>query len=143
MKKETLIAIILGIGFGVVVAVFLVIKSRQLQIQSSKPITTTLSITPTPLIKNINLEILDITEPKSGDILNSNSVKIQGKTAKDTLIIIQSPLKTVVLKNTDDNFSVDFPLSMGENMLHITAYPKDGQISTKEKDLQVYYLDEQ
>lgn len=143
MKKETAFAIVLGIGLGIIVAVFLVIKNRQVQIQNAKPITASLSITPTPLIKNINSEILEISEPETGIIVKTNSINIKGKVAKESLIIIQSPIKTQVIKSSSEELNVNFPLAFGENAIHITVYPKDVQMSVKEKDLQVYYLDEQ
>lgn len=143
MKKETVFAVVLGIGLGVIVAIFLVVKSRQAQIQNSKPITASLSITPTPLAKNINADILDISQPETGTIVNANSVIIKGKVAKESLVIIQSPIKTQVIKNSPEDLNVNFPLAFGENVIHMTVYPKDTQMSVKEKDLQIYYFDEQ
>lgn len=143
MKKETVIAVVLGIGLGVIVAVVLVLQNRQAQIQRSKPITTSLANTPTPLIKNINVEALEISEPQTGTIVNSNSITIKGNVAKDSLVIIQSQIKTQIVKNSPEKLEVSVPLAMGENVIHITVYPKDQQISTKEKELQIYYLDEQ
>lgn len=143
MKKETLIAIVLGIGLGIIVAVVLVVKSRQVQIQNAKTITAPISITPTPLIKNINIDVLEISDPQDGAIVNTDSVVLKGKVAKDSLVVIQSPIKTEVIKNAPEILSVRFPLAFGENVIRITVYPKEQQISVKEKELQVYYLDEQ
>ncbi len=143
MKKETSIAIVLGIALGIIVAVALVLKNRQVQIQNSRPITTVLSITPTPIVKNINVEALEITEPQNNAIISSNSVSIKGKVAKDSLVVIQSPIRNVIVKNAPEDLNVNFPLALGENVIHITVYPKDPQLSVKEKELKIYYLNEQ
>jgi hypothetical protein len=143
MKKETVIAITLGILLGVIVAVVLVLKTRQAQIQNSNPITTTLGVSPTPIISSYTVDVLEITSPEDGTIVNKNSVTITGKVAKDSVVIIESPVKQVVIKNSPETLNVDFPLAFGENVIKITAYPKDSHVSAKEKDLQVYYLDEQ
>ncbi|QQG44761.1 MAG: hypothetical protein HYW86_02495 [Candidatus Roizmanbacteria bacterium] len=142
MKKETIIAIVLGIGLGVIVAVVLVIQNRAAQIKRSKPITTALNSIPTPLVKNINVEVLEINNPQSGEIVSSKSVTIKGKVAQGSLVIIQSQIKTQIIKDSPEKLEIDFPLAMGENIIHITVYPKDQQINSKEKELKIYYLDE-
>lgn len=142
MKKETIIAVVLGIGLGILVAVGIVIKNRQFEIQKMKAISLT-QITPTPFSRNISTETLEITEPQTGAIITTNSVSIKGKVSKGSLIVIQSQLKTQVIKDAPEELSVTFPLALGENSIDIVTYPKDTQLSVKEKQLQVYYLDEQ
>ncbi|MBI4004696.1 hypothetical protein HY358_01005 [Candidatus Roizmanbacteria bacterium] len=143
MKKETLIAIVLGVGLGIVVAVFLVIKNRQAQIQKSKPITTTLAASPTAVTSNSNVEVLTLLEPQDGIIVKTNKTIIKGTVAKDSLVIIESPIKNIIVKNAPEKLDVEFPLALGENIIHITVYPKDPKIASKEKVLKVFYLDEQ
>ena len=55
MKKETIIAIMLGVVFGVVVAVVMVAKTKDQQIDKVKPMNTTLHITPTISVNNTQL----------------------------------------------------------------------------------------
>ncbi len=62
---------------------------------------------------------------------------------KEDLIIIQSPVKDTVVKNENEQFTVRFPLVLGENIIKVTAYGKDKQTRPQEKDLHIYYLDEQ
>lgn len=143
MKKETIIAVVLGIGLGVVVAVFLAFKSRQAQIQKTNPLSSELSISPTPPKTSSSVEALEISEPQNGTIVNSNTVTIKGKVAKDSLIIIQSPIKTQVIKNSPEDLNTQFPVALGDNIINIVVYPKDSQVSIKERQLEVYYLDEQ
>ncbi|MEN9328168.1 MAG: Glucodextranase, domain [Candidatus Parcubacteria bacterium] len=144
MKKETLIAVILGIMFGVVVAFFMIFKTKDQQTQKVKPLTTsTMQVTPTVPVKNTEYQPLAISEPEAGIITDKNSITIKGSTGKDALIVIQSPLKSVTFKNDKEDFSAVFPLAFGENVILVTAYPKDTQGVPQEKELKIYYLDEQ
>ncbi len=57
---------------------------------------------------------------------------------------MQSPIKQLVQKLDKDDFIVPaFPLSLGENTIRVSLYPKDAQIPSQEKELKIYYLDEQ
>ena len=47
------------------------------------------------------------------------------------------------MKVTSDTFSADFPLAFGENVITVSEYQKDTQAVAQEKELKVYYLDEQ
>lgn len=142
MKKETLIAVVLGIGLGVLVAVFMVIQSRQKQIAQTKTVGS-IQITPTVQVKkNSPQEVFEITSPGDNAIVSKNTVTIQGKAAKNSLIVAQSPIKNLVFKNDKETFSFEFPLALGENFILITSYPADIKTSSREKELHIFYLDE-
>lgn len=143
MKKETVIAILLGIGFGVVVAVVMILKTKDQQIQKNKPINTALHITPTISVNNTQFQPLEISEPENGMVTDKTQVTIKGKAAKDSLIVIESPIKSATFKNDKEEFSAQFPLAFGENSILVSVYPKDGQGNSQEKELKIYYLDEQ
>ena len=143
MKKETLIAIFFGFLLGGVLAVIIIARNKEKQLEKTKTITSTTKITPVSSAANTNLQTLEIEEPADGVIFSKNSVKIRGKSEKESLIVIQSPIKDLVFKNKEREFTVDFPLALGENVIKISAYPKDVQLKVKEKDLKVYYFDEQ
>ncbi len=59
------------------------------------------------------------------------------------MIIIQSPIKDLVFKNDKEQFSTDFPLALGENVIRIGAYPQDKLLRSQEKELRIYYFSEQ
>lgn len=143
MKKETVIAVILGVSFGVVVAFFMIFKTKNQESQKVKPITTAVHISPTVVVKNVGVQPLEITQPESGIITATNSVTISGKAVKGSLMVIQSPIKTSTFTNDKETFSVAFPLAFGENVILISSYPKDAQGAPQEKELKIYYLDEQ
>lgn len=144
MKKETIFALILGIIFGGSLAFFFVIKNNEIQLKNNKVIAPTETINKVQLKENINKIIpLEINEPNNNLIVNVNTINIKGKATKNSLIIIQSPINDVVFKNEKEDFSIDFPLALGENVLKIVVYPSDKQIRSQEKELRVYYLKEE
>lgn len=145
MKKETVVAIILGIIFGVSVAFLAVVKARQVKIQTSKtiaPITAESLLSPKPN-NGAQTDNFSISEPAENSITDSKTVTIKGMVTKDSLVIVESPSQVKVFKTNSDSFSTDFQLALGENIINIVMYPKDEKLATREKTLKVYYLDEQ
>ena len=89
MKKETVIAIIFGVIFGALVALFLLAKNKEFQLNRTKTIAPTEKIN--KISKNIlvNQKSLEILEPEDLAIFNSKTVTIKGKADKDALIILE------------------------------------------------------
>lgn len=143
MKKETAIAILLGVGLGLIVAIGVTLKTRHKETQKVTPISNTLHITPSVTAKNMQSATLEILETEDGSIASGKSITIKGKAPKDSLIIIQSPIQTLTLINDTEEFSQSFSLALGENVIVVTAYPKGQSGAGIERDLKVYYLDEE
>ncbi|OGK25816.1 hypothetical protein A3A46_00170 [Candidatus Roizmanbacteria bacterium RIFCSPLOWO2_01_FULL_37_13] len=143
MKKETVIAIFFGIVFGASVALVLLAKNKEFQLAKTKTIAPTEKIKKLSKKVVVNLKSLEILEPQDGSIFNAETVKIKGKADTDALIIIQSPIKDLVFNNEQEQFSVIFPLALGENVIRITSHPKDTSVRPQEKELHIYNLDEQ
>ena len=143
MKKETVIAISLGIFLGIGVALIMVARTRQQETAKTKTISSETNITPKVSLTDNKYQLLEISQPQDSVIIDSETVKIRGKASKDSLIIIQSPIKEVIIKNSNVNFSSDFPLTDGENIIKVSAYPKDQSLRFQEKELKIYQLNEQ
>jgi len=143
MKKETLIAIFLGIFFGAVLGFFLILKNKEIQINKNKAIAPTGVETKSLKQTEINFQALEVSEPNDSSITDKNSVFLKGKVTKNSLILIQSPIKDIVFRNEKEEFQIEFPLALGENVIKIVAYPKDKQLNIQEKELKVYYLKEE
>lgn len=143
MKKETPIAVFLGIFLGALLAIFIITKNREKQLEKTKTIAPSITVTPKSVNQTTTEKLLEISKPSDGDIVGKNSITISGTSAKDSLIIIQSPIKEVVKKNETGSFSIDFPLAFGENIIQITDYSKDAKTKVQEKTIKIYYLDEQ
>lgn len=143
MKKETIIAILLGIGFGIGVAAMVVSQTKTPEQQKEpKTIETSLNITPTvPVIPEETSASLEISAPTAGAIFSKKEIEIIGKAPKGSKIVVISPAKTEVVVTEDEQFTIDFSLAFGENIISVTAYAPD-QVEPVEKTLTVYYLDE-
>lgn len=143
MKKESIIAISFGILLGCVVAFFVISKNKESQINNAKTLSPKVTSTPAPQSLD-SLLTLEITSPSDkAAIVDATSVKIVGKAGKNSLIIVQSPIKELAISNDKENFSLDFPVSPGENVIKLVAYPKDLKSRPQEKLLRVYVLSEQ
>ncbi len=141
MKKEIGIAIFFGVVLGLLVAIFMIVNfwGRGGQRQGIEGV----SLSPAPKTKEVQIKPLVITQPTDGSITNVNSVTIKGKADKNQLIVIQSPIKDTLFNNAKEDFSVNFPLALGENVITISAYAKKSQSIPQVKTLRIYYLDEE
>jgi len=141
MKRETIIAIVFGIILGGILAVIIITKNKQDQINKNKAIGPISKITPSVVFK-ANAQSLDITEPATGAIVYENSITIKGKADKGATFFLQSAFKDQIYKNEKTDFEIKFPLAFGENTIKITVYPQDSQLKIQEKELKIYYLEE-
>ncbi len=143
MKKETIIAVVFGILLGGGLAVVIFFKNKQIQLEKSKAIAVNKKLNIYQKSTSINLQSLEILEPKDSTIVDKNKVIISGKAPKDSLLVVQSPVKDIILELKKDRFTIDFPLTLGENFIRIVVYPKDKKLRIQEKELKVYYLKDQ
>ncbi len=143
MKKEAIIAVVIGILLGGVFALIIINKNKEIQLKKSKTIAPKKEsnfFKKPPQVKIQQLEIIKISD---GTIVNENKINLPIKAVKNSLVVIQSPIKSLVFKLEKDQFSVDFPLALGENVIRIAVYPQDRKLHLQEKELRVYYLKEQ
>jgi len=143
MKKEAVFAIFLGMSFGAILGFFLILKNKEIEINKNKAIAPSKTVSKNLNQKEINFQILEVSEPNDSSITDKNSVTIKGKVTKNSLIVIQSPIKDLVYKNEKEEFQLEFPLALGENVIKIVAYPSDKQFDLQEKEIKVYYLKEE
>lgn len=141
MKKDFLIAIGIGFVSGAIFALFAVNLPRIIR-QTSKPnFETTSSLTPIPT-QLINLPInLEVVEPKDESISELENIKLSGKTAAKSTMVIDTDFDTKITEaSSDGTFSLPLTLKEGGNNISITAYDEKGnEISTI---LTVFYTKE-
>ncbi len=140
MKRETLVAIVFGIVFGSCLAIFLLWQNRNSQFLKDKVIQPVSKTKSASLNDELNGKLLELSQPETGTIVNQKTVTIKGKAPVNALLVIQSPIKDMVLTNDKEDFSIDFPLAMGENAITVSAYTKGTQIKSQVKELKIYYL---
>ena len=141
MKKETIIAIFLGLLFGGIVAVFISLKSKDIELSTNKLIAPSKEKILSPNLPGTEIQTLELSEPADNAIFEKDIIRFKGTAVKDSLIIIQSPIKDLVVKNTQGKFDLEFPLALGENSIKIVVYPKEKQFRPQEKFIKVYYID--
>lgn len=140
MKKEVLVAIVCGIGLGLIVAFVMVRQIHEMEIDKEAQIKTNsgkllLSTT------SQNAQNLEISEPSTDVVVDQSSITIKGKAQKKSFLVFQSAAKESVLKlDSTSDFSVKLPLIVGENLISITMYPQDKTVRTQEKVIKVYNL---
>jgi len=142
MKKEAVIAIIFGVSLGAIFGFFLISKNKEIQINKNKVIAPTNSAVKNQKQNEVNFQALEVEEPNDAFITGKDTIQIKGKVTKGSLVVIQSPIKEVVFRNEQESFKSDFPLALGENSIKIVAYPNDKLMSIQEKELKIYYLQE-
>ncbi|MBW7960140.1 hypothetical protein B6D29_04340 [Microgenomates bacterium UTCPR1] len=142
MKKEAVIAIIFGVSLGAIFGFFLISKNKEIQINKNKVIAPTNSAVKNQKQNEVNFQALEVEEPNDAFITGKDTIQIKGKVTKGSLVVIQSPIKEVVFRNEQESFKSDFPLALGENSIKIVAYPNDKLMNIQEKELKIYYLQE-
>ncbi|MDO8741783.1 MAG: hypothetical protein Q7J11_01415 [Candidatus Roizmanbacteria bacterium] len=140
MKKETIVAIFLGLLFGGVVAVFISFKSKDIELAKNKVIAPPKEKAP-PNFIGVEPQPFELTEPADKAIVGSNTVRFKGTVAKGSLMVVQSPIKDLIVSNKQEKFDFEFPLALGENSIKIVVYPKEKQSRPQEKFIKVYFID--
>jgi hypothetical protein len=139
MRKETIIAIVMGILLGVGIGFVVLFQSRKGD--EAKVIPVSGDTENTKIVKTARppgQEVLEITEPKDKTITDTNKVTIKGTASKDSLVVIQTPITNTVLKSETANFSASIPLALGENTISVSVYKDSG--TPQEVTLQIYYV---
>lgn len=137
MKKETVFAILLGIGAGVLIALW-VIRGTQ---SSSKEDTLVEdnTITPSISISTSQTEPLLVSKPEDGFLSTSDTVEIVGTSKKGSLLVAQSPVEEVTQTASTDEFKIKIKLMEGSNNIVVTSY-NGKDIETH--SLTIYYVQE-
>lgn len=142
MKRESIIAILLGVFLGVGVGSVVLSQTNKDVKQAIETTTSELKESVKPnraLEKNVSFSI---TSPVEGSTVSKNSITIKGKGTKDSLLIVLASSGTKIIKLEKDEFSTDLQLALGENVIDVTYYPAGGGSDYVEKELTVYYLPE-
>jgi len=140
MKKELLLAIIIGIVLGFSITGFFWAKkegklsffssTKSPSVEQNKKEATP---TPTPTIgQKKETLFLEISEPENEAVVNQEELTIKGKTiANGTVIIIWEEGEDILVADENGEFSSEITLVGGENEIEISAYDNEGNQATK------------
>lgn len=140
MNRETIIAISMGIGLGAIVALVVLFQSNKAGEAKVVPVAPNQASATDGSSQPSSPKLLTITTPEQGSVIGSDSVSITGKAPKNSLIIVQSPSFESTFKSKEDSFSIDVDLSVGENVIQISAYTESS--TPQQQTLRVYFIEE-
>jgi len=130
MKKEVLIAIIIGFGLGLVITFGIWTANRALKEahpQQEAPLEVK-EVTPTP---TPGLSLF-ITSPEDNSISNQEAIEVKGKTAPEAVVVILYQEGEKILEADENgNFKTEISLAGGSNEIKIAAYDQEGNEVSK------------
>lgn len=137
MKKEVIIAIIIGFGIGLAITfgIYQAQKSYVNQTVSDLESTSVSSPTPEPQPEHY----LDIVAPEDFGLVETDVVTITGFTSPEAYVTILSENDEVIVQaNQAGSFTTEFELEENANILSLTALDADG--NKVETSLTITYL---
>ena len=140
MNRETGIAVVFGIGLGALVGIIIFLNVGTGTVTKVIPVAKNEKVQiEKPSSKVIEKEgILKLKTPEDKIVVDAKEITVSGSTTPKSLIIIQSPVSRVILKNDKEEFKSSFPLAVGENNITVSTY-KDSN-TPQEKSVSVYYI---
>ena len=132
MRKEVIFAIIIGLALGGVILYGLQLANRSAKEAASAAGTPSAQVAPanpTPAVESR----LTLSEPLDHAVVNTATIKIRGKTLPASAIAIESEDDDVLLTvDSSGNFSTDFALTGGENLIKVSVLLPDKKTETIE-----------
>jgi hypothetical protein len=130
MKKEIIIAIVIGFILGLIITFGVYTANRALKAQK-KPTSNLPPVeeaTPEPLPTTT----LEISEPENNIVVKNNEITVSGTTAPKTPVaIIAEEFQGFAFSDDDGVFSLDVPLVGGANEIRVVSVPKEGEKQEK------------
>lgn len=138
MKKEILIAIIIGFILGLIITFGIWTANKSLKNgNQNKQETGQVTPTPTPSLNEEGIS-LQITSPTNNDIISQEDITIEGQTKPQAIVaIIYQEGDQLIQADNQGNFSAEITLTGGANEIKISAY--DDQNNSIEKSLDIIY----
>lgn len=133
MKKEVLLAIIIGIILGLIImagAKFNSIKNLITAENSNPEILDTVSPVPTttPTPTPEPALAISILSPENESLVDTSPVELAGKTSPLSTVVIIAEEDEVILRSSEQgDFKAEVDLIGGENIIEITAYDSEGR----------------
>lgn len=135
MRKEVLVAILLGFGIGLVVTLGIFTARKALkaggqpegQAESATP-QAQAELSPTPAIEKKHS--LTVTSPNDGSVTATEKISLAGlTTAGSSVAISGGETDTVVVSDDKGQFSAEITLVGGDNEIRITSFSPAGEKS--------------
>lgn len=142
MKKDIVIAVIIGFVLGGSMALAAVNLPNILKKTKPSTITELTSLSPAPSVSIKPVEIeLTIEKPKNESISEKKTIEISGKTKPGNIVFIETDIQTKGLEAKEDgSFTEEISLGQGANIIYIASYNEKGVSNSK--TITVFYTEE-
>lgn len=150
MKKESIVAILVGFGLGLTAALaILVLPQKISNFQLDIPFITQQDKVPVRVDQNGStptitptLEKLVVTEPEDRLITQKSSLTVAGTAASKSLVVLLT-INNTAATTTDEEGKFEFKadLDEGRNDIQVVAYPEKEQ--PQAQTIKVYYMKEE
>lgn len=134
MKKEVLLAIIIGFALGLVIVFGVWTANKALKQPPTTSTETPEELAVTPEITSIpeGAISLKITSPENNTISEKEKINLAGQTvATATIAILYDKGEKLLNADDDGAFTTEITLNAGSNEITVTAFDKDGNEATQ------------
>jgi len=133
MRKEVIVAIILGFALGLVITFGIWKANKALKTENTdETVFTTKEETttePTPTVSAFSLEIIS---PSDDGLSNEEKITLTGKTQSGSVVTVISEKDEEVLEtDSAGNFETEVTLVSGVNEIEVTAFSPEGEETVK------------
>lgn len=136
MRKEVLIAIIIGFGLGLLITYGIWTankaikqKAEENQEAPSEEIAETIKPSPTPTPAGL---LLTISSPEDNLIADKNKVQLSGKTEPGaTVVVLYEGGEKILEADQDGKFNAEITLVSGSNEINVSAFAESGEEANK------------
>ena len=127
MKKEVLIAIVIGFGLGLVITFGIWSANKAMKEGSSE-------VTPTPAVINTQptptpepITDLKIIHPPNNFLSDKEAIELEGQTHPKSIVVIIYPEGEKILQSDDSgDFATEIDLAGGVNEIKVMAFDNSG-----------------
>jgi hypothetical protein len=121
MKKEVIIAILIGFGIGLLITLGI----HTTRNKDSETLNPSANISPTPATDSQHH--ITIISPLENSVQSSDSLLIKGQTTPDSTVVIETEKNhQIVLADESGSFEAEYALVTGPNVINITSYDPGG-----------------
>jgi hypothetical protein len=130
MKKEILIAILLGLSLGLFITYGLYRSRNATNTEQSKTIEN--NLTSSPEIEALSTLVLHSPEDES--IVSEASITVAGDTEPNNFVVVLiNQTETITTADQSGAFSVSGTLEAGSNVIAVYSLDEDGNATTEER----------
>ncbi len=131
MKKEILIAIVIGFALGLLITFGIWTANKAIQTKREAPpeqeAAETLEPTPTPI--GISL---DISSPEENALVDTSEIEFKGSSVPEAIIIIATERgEKIIEADENGSFATEIGLIRGINEIQVIAFSPEGEKTSK------------